>query len=57
MAAAQQALEAALEQAKAAAPAPRKVVRKAPIERLPRDREPKPVKWWTPTYRAKTKVK
>ena len=59
LAAAQHALEAALEQARAAAPAPvvRKVVRKSPIERLPRNKEPKPVKWWTPTYRAKTKTK
>ena len=57
--AAQQALEAAVEQTKTAAPlpTPRKVVRKSPIERLPRDKEPKPVKWWTPTYRAKTKAK
>lgn len=57
LAASQQALDAALEAARAAAPAPRKVVRKAPIERLPREREPKPVKWWTPTYRAKSKAK
>lgn len=57
LAAAQQAMGAALETAKAAVPPPRKVVRKSAIERLPRDAEPKPVKWWTPTYRAKTKAK
>ena len=54
---AQQLLDASLEAAKVVAPAPRKVVKKSPIERLPRDREPKPVKWWTPTYRAKSKAK
>ncbi len=41
----------------AAAPALRKTVRKTAIERTPRDREPQPVKWWTPTYRAKSKRK
>ena len=57
LASAQQALEASLEAAKVVVPAPRKVVRKSAIERLPRDREPKPVKWWTPTYRAKSKTR
>lgn len=48
LSAAQHALGAALERAKAATPVPRKVARKSPIERLPRNKEPKPVKWWTP---------
>ena len=50
-----EAAQTALQAKTAEVPAQRKVVRKAVIERTPRDREPQPVRWWTPTYRAKSK--
>ena len=39
-----------------AAPEPKPVVRKARVARVPKaEKEQKPVRWWTPSYRAKRK--
>lgn len=55
---AQQATQDAQRSATEAVPkAPRPTMRKTAVERTPRDREPQPVKWWTPTYRARSKAK